>query len=334
MSPASEQRRIVAFAQDQHDDWYAVLACGHSQHMRHKPPFMERPWVLSARGRQATMGVSIPCSRCADMNKDIKTNQNLWNVWARHTYESDFYDADAFRAGKCTLHKPELEALGDVDGKSLLHLQCHFGLDTLSWARRGAKVTGVDFSHEAVTRARTLATEVALEADFIECNVYDLAQHLDQQFDIVFTTTGVLGWLPEVVPWARLAAQFLKPGGTLFVADVHPVVSIFDETAETGVYRMNFPYFERTEPQRYKESGCYAEPGVDIQTDACYWNHGIGEIVSAVLGAGLTLQSFREYPFMAWPHLPWMVERDDGMWELPPGEVEFPLSFSLLANKT
>src|SRR5512139_2419139 len=156
------------------------------------------------------------------MNEYQQANLALWNEWAEINVKSREYDVAGFLAGKSSLKSIELEELGEVAGKTLLHLQCHFGLDTLSWARRGAAVTGVDFSDKAVGLAQALAREAGLEARFICSDLYALPEVLSGQFDIVYTSYGVLCWLRDLEQWAELIAHFLKPGGVFYIADFHP----------------------------------------------------------------------------------------------------------------
>jgi len=153
------------------------------------------------------------------MHEYFKTNQKLWDAKTDVHKESDFYDLENFKKGATSLKKYELDALGNVHGKSLLHLQCHFGQDSMSWARMGAKVTGVDFSSEGIKTARAMNDELGLDVKFIECNVYDLQNHLNEQFDIVYCSYGVTCWLPDLVKWAGIVNQFIKPGGTFYIAE-------------------------------------------------------------------------------------------------------------------
>ena len=159
-------------------------------------------------------------------------NKDSWNKRTAVHKDSDFYDLASFKKGKSSLNKIELEELGDVSGKSLLHLQCHFGMDTMSWARMGADCVGVDLSDEAINLAKEINAELKLHAEFVCCNVYDLKQHLDKKFDIVFTSYGTIGWLPDLDAWAAIVWHFLKPGGTFYIADFHPTLWMMDENFE------------------------------------------------------------------------------------------------------
>ena len=267
------------------------------------------------------------------MDPSLAANQALWNAWTPFHITSKFYDVDGFKAGRETLDPIELEGVGDVRGKSLLHLQCHFGLTTLSWARRGAIVTGADFSIEAIQAARCLASEVGLVATFIHSNLYELSQHLDSQFDVVFTSHGVLSWLPDLDGWARVIAHFLKPGGIFYIVEAHPVVLMFDNQRDDTELRLRYPYFHQPEPLQEEEHGSYAVPDAPVHGVACYWSHSLADILGALLRAGLRVTSLVEYPFMGWAYFPWMERRPDGAWQLPPGKGDIPLMFSLKATK-
>jgi len=164
-----------------------------------------------------------------DNIKHISANKELWNKRVAVHLKSDFYDLPSFKAGNTSLNNIELQALGNVKGKSLLHLQCHFGMDTLSWAREGAIVTGVDFSAAAIEEAGLLAKETGLDAKFICSDIYDLPQNLNEKFDIVFTSYGVIGWLPDLDKWAPVISHFLNPEGVFFIAEFHPVLWMMDD---------------------------------------------------------------------------------------------------------
>ena len=175
----------------------------------------------------------------------MEANRRSWDARTPTHFGSRFYDVDGFRAGASSLQSIEIEEVGDVDGKSLLHLQCHFGLDTMSWARLGARATGVDFSEEAVSLARSLSEELGIDADFVVSNVYDLPDVLDQRFDVVFTSYGALTWLPDLERWADVAAHFLEPGGFLYVVDSHPFGSVFYDEEDAVELRPFYPYSTR-----------------------------------------------------------------------------------------
>ena len=260
-------------------------------------------------------------------------NRALWDEWTAIHVGSAFYDVDSFRKGGLRVRPQEIEDLGDVRGKTLLHLQCHFGLDTLSWARLGARVTGVDFSERAIEAARALAAETGLEARFVCAELGELPRVLDERFDVVYTSRGVLWWLPDLGGWARVIAHHLKPGGVFYINESHPVHATLDDGGTTEL-RVAFPYFTRPEPQRFPVTGSYADRTAQVASTSEYgWCHGMAEIVTALIGAGLQIDLFRENPWLDWPQ-PYLVEHADGTWRLPPGTAgELPLSFSLRARR-
>ena len=230
---------------------------------------------------------------------------------------SQGYDIPSFKAGRETLDPITLVGVGSVTGKTLLHLQCHFGLDTLSWARRGATVTGVDFSATAIAKAREIAAEMALPADFVCCNVYDAATQLMRQYDVVFTSVGVLGWLPELEGWAQVVARCLKPGGRFFIFEGHPALFLFDQQPPAGM-RLMYPYFAR-EALIENENGSYAAPDSGTRVTCHSFGHPLADILGSLLRAGLRITVYDEHPWLRWQGLPWMQRRDAYFWELPAG---------------
>jgi SAM-dependent methyltransferase len=271
-----------------------------------------------------------------DPSASIAANRSLWDAWTAIHAAGDFYDLDGFKAGGIRLRPYEIEMVGDVAGKSLLHLQCHFGIDTLSWARLGAIVTGADLSPAAVDLARSLAAELGFpEARFVESNLYDLPNVLDGTFDVVYTSRGVLNWLPDIRAWARVVAHFVAPGGTFFVSDAHPVLNVFEnEGVAPGELRLAYPYWEHAVPLTFDVKGSYADPDADVRGQVEHsWDHGLGEIVSALIEAGLTITALVEHPFLEWK-VDFLVEDEAGKYRLPPRTAgELPLMFSLVAVK-
>jgi SAM-dependent methyltransferase len=272
----------------------------------------------------------------ADVAEAIRANNELWDEWTRIHETSTFYDLEGFKRGGNRLRAYELEEIGPVDGLELLHLQCHFGMDTLSWARLGARVTGADFSGAAVELARSVAAEIGFEgARFVQSDIYDLPNVLDGQFDLVYTSRGVLGWLPDIRRWAEVAAHFVRPGGRFYITEIHPVAQVFDDDGtEPGELRLRYPYWEHPEPLAFPTEGSYADRTASVETPMEYgWDHGLGEIVSALIDAGLRIEALREYPFVDWP-VDFLAEQPDGTWRLPAGTPgELPLFFSILASK-
>jgi len=270
------------------------------------------------------------------MSEYTQANRKLWNAWTKIHENSDFYDNAGFLAGRNTLKSIEIEELGAVRGKSLLHLQCHFGQDTLSWARLGAKVTGVDLSDEAIQLAQSLAAALKLEARFICSNIYELNQALSEQFDIVFTSYGVLAWLDDLTRWADIIARHLKPGGTFYIVEIHPFTDTLNDWDTAGEpLSLAYPYFHPAEPFTYDAETSYAEPDAKHTEPITnyQWSHSLGEILNALIAVGLQIQFLHEFPMTVFQHIPVMEERD-GWWRLPEGMPELPFLFSLKAVKS
>ncbi len=256
-------------------------------------------------------------------------NRRWWDERVPLHVESEFYDVDAFRAGEDPPHSAwTFDEVGDVAGLDLVHLQCHFGMDTLSLARRGARVTGLDFSAPAVEQARRLASEVGIEATFVEADVHDAAAALGRTFDVVYTGIGALGWLPDVRRWAGVVASLVRPGGFLYLAEIHPFATLFAD----GEQRIAYPYLEHEDPLVFDEPGTYADRGARTEHNrTTEWSHGLGEVVSALIDAGLVLEHLRERVEIFYDFTGWLVERSPGVWAAPEGEL--PLLYSLRARK-
>jgi len=280
--------------------------------------------------------VSEPPDGRPDPEPYIAANRAVWDEWTAIHETSAFYDLDAFRQGGVRLRPYEIEEIGPVEGQTLLHLQCHFGIDTLSWARLGARVTGADFSPVAIELASRLARELGFpDARFVRSTIDDLPGTLEDRFDVVYASRGVLGWLPDIRSWARVVAHFVKPGGRFYITEIHPLANVFeDEGVEPGELRMRYPYWEHPEPLTFAVQGSYADPTAAMTATVEHgWDHGLGEIVTALIEAGLEIRSLREYPFVAWK-LDFLTEADDGTWRLPSTVAgELPLFFSILATK-
>jgi SAM-dependent methyltransferase len=272
-----------------------------------------------------------------DAERYVRANRELWDAITPHHVASRFYDVEGFKAGRArrrtAMDELEVALVGDVRGKTLLHLQCHFGIDTIRWAQRGAIVTGIDFSGPALEAARRLAAEMGVPATFVESDVADLRRNLQGCFDVVFTSHGVLGWLPDLERWAQVIAHFLAPGGRLHLIEAHPFAWVFDDQRTDGELRVTFPYFPGPEPLRFERDGSYAAPDAPVRSVEHTWMHPLADILGALLRAGLRLESFAEYPYVAWAVFPWMEERADGAWQLPGGAPTLPLMFSLSASK-
>jgi len=240
------------------------------------------------------------------------------------------YDLDGFLAGKNSLHRIELEKLGDVTGKRLLHLQCHFGLDTISWGRLGAKATGVDFSETAIELAREIAKKTGVDAEFVCSNVYDLRENLAGQYDIVFTSYGVLCWLNDVEKWAKIIAHYLKPGGVFLIVESHPFMWVFDDASEE--LRQRYSYWHNTEPLSWEDDGTYADENAKITNKKSYeWQHTVSDVVNALIKAGLTIDEIGEYPELVWAYTPASKRVDKEYFRIPGDPL--PQCWSVLASK-
>ncbi len=266
------------------------------------------------------------------MDEYLRKNLEMWNDWVPLHAQSDFYDVEGFKKGKCTLKSIELEEVGNVSGKSLLHLQCHFGMDTLSWARLGAKVTGVDFSDKAIDLARSLSEELGIEADFICCNIYDLPKNLDGEYDIVFTSYGILAWLPDLKRWAEVIAHFLKPGSIFYIVEEHPFTTVFDNSAGVTELMVTQSYFHMPEPLAWEVTGSYAGGKTDMLHTSYEWTHSMGDIINALISVGLRIEFVHEFIVCSWRRFPFMEQDEAGWWRIK-GDRS-PLTFSLKATKT
>jgi SAM-dependent methyltransferase len=266
----------------------------------------------------------------------FEENKKSWNKRTAVHRDSAFYDLASFKKGKSSLNKIELEELGDVKGKTLLHLQCHFGMDTMSWAREGAKVTGVDFSDEAIDLAKELAAELNIPADFICANVYDLTdaskvpplEGFREAFDIVFTSYGTIGWLPDLDAWAAIVSHFLKPGGSFYIADFHPVLWMMDENFE----HIKYNYFN-TETITEEISGTYSDRSAPIKSIEHGWNHPFSEIFNALLKQYLQIDQFHEFPYSPYNCFNNLEKGADDMWRIKGMEEKMPVMYSIKAVK-
>ncbi len=230
----------------------------------------------------------------------------------------------------------DVPRLGDIRGLRGVHLQCHLGTDTLSLARLGATMTGLDFSPAALRSARELAEQLGAPVDFVRADVYDAVEALGaERFDLVFTGIGALCWLPSIERWARTVAGLLRPGGRLFLREVHPMAATLDER-HTDRLVVGYPYFETAEPMVFNEPGTYVETERELPAMTTHeWNHGLGETVSALLAAGLELTALAEHDSAPWNALPGlMVRGEDGEWRLREHRERVPFTYTLQARKS
>jgi SAM-dependent methyltransferase len=266
------------------------------------------------------------------MSAHMERNRALWDeLVGVHVQAPNSYDIESFKAGRETLKPIELEEIGNVAGKRLLHLQCHFGMDTISWARHGASTVGVDFSPDAIALARQLSAETSANADFVCSNIYELPERLEGEFDIVYTSYGVLCWLPDLDAWGKVIDHFLAPGGFFYIVEQHPVGGMFSD--RDGELVASESYFNAG-PVEETSDGSYADRTAVLQNKTSYqWQHPLSEIINAVATNGLDVEFLHEFPFCMFRWLPSMVKSDDG-WCRIPGRDDVPFLFSLKARNS
>ncbi len=257
-------------------------------------------------------------------NKEHEINREAWNELVDLHVNHPEYRTDGFLSGESTLRRIELEALGDVDGKSLLHLMCQFGLDTLSWVRLGAEATGVDISDQSILRANELKARAGLEAEFVRSDVLDLIGLIDRKYDIVFQSYGTHVWLSDICRWAEVVAHYLKPGGEFFIVDGHPANVLFMDPP--------FDYFDR-EPDITPNAPDYCERDHHIKGTLIEWQHPLSEIINALIDAGLVIERVGEYNFGEYRREEGWRRTEDRYWQPPGGPATYPVMMSIKARK-
>src|SRR5690554_1129611 len=258
----------------------------------------------------------------------ISINKESWNNKTDAHLNSEFYDLDGFMKGKNSLNSIELNLLGEVKGKTILHLQCHFGQDTISLNRLGAEVTGVDLSDKAIESARKIAAETNATAKFICCDIYDLPEHLDEQFNIVFTSYGTIGWLPDLDKWAKVISKFLKPNGQFVFVEFHPVVWMFDNNFENIGYR----YFNSGAIVE-TESGTYADKSANITQEYVMWNHGLSEVINSLIQNGLEINSLDEFDYSPYNCFNKTIEFAPKQFRIAHLDNKIPMVYSIVDTK-
>jgi SAM-dependent methyltransferase len=261
----------------------------------------------------------------------LEANRANWDERVPIHVSGEFYDVASFKGGQERLQPFEIAEVGEVRGKELLHLQCHFGIDTLSWARRGASVTGLDFSAPAVEAARGLASEMGLEAAFVQSDVYEAVGALGgRTFDVVYTGRGAILWLPDIERWAKVVAELLGPGGFLYLTEFHPFTEVFGDEDLS----VEHDYFQDENPRVWNEPGTYADFDAETSNNVTYeWNHTLGKVVSALCSAGLGIELLHEYDYTVFPRWPILEKSGFGTYRLPEGTPRIPLMYSLRARK-
>jgi SAM-dependent methyltransferase len=258
----------------------------------------------------------------------IEINRKAWNNRTDTHLNSEFYNQKGFLNGDTSLNEIELNLLGNIKGKSILHLQCHFGQDTISLERLGATVTGIDLSDKAIDSAKQIAKEIHSNANFICCDIYDLPNHLEKTFDMVFTSYGTIGWLPDLNKWAGIVSKFLKPKGQFIFVEFHPVVWMFDYNFDKIGYR----YFN-SGPIVETNRGTYADKTADLTISDISWNHSIGEVVNSLIYNGLEINSLEEYDYSPYNCFNKTVEFEPRKFRIAHLDNKIPMVYSITAVK-
>lgn len=258
----------------------------------------------------------------------LDINRKSWNERVGLHVDSEFYDNEAFLAGKPSLKVIELSLLGDVKGKTILHLQCHFGQDSISLARMGAAVTAVDLSDKAIETGQKMSQSLGFDVDFVCSDVYEAPMHIDRKFDIVFTSYGVIGWLPDMDKWASVIAHFLKPGGKLVFVEFHPVVWMFDDDFKQVTYK-----YDKADPIVEQLSGTYADQDAGVSLDTVSWNHGLAEVFSALMANGLVITAFQEFDYSPYNCFRHMDECEPGKFRVKHLGDRIPMVYALEARR-
>ncbi len=261
------------------------------------------------------------------MKNYIEINKNAWNNRVHVHLRSDFYKLDSFAGGESSLPALDIALLGDVRGKSILHLQCHFGMDTLSMARMGAKVTGVDFSDTAISKAKELSKELQVEACFVCCDVFNLPQVLNESFDIVYTSYGVISWLPDLQQWGKVVSAMLKPHGRFVMVEFHPILWMFDEDFKEITYQ-----YSNKEPYVIEEP-TYTDNGEETIDQTVTWNHGLSDVINGLANSGISIQKLDEYDYSPFNISPQMIETAPEKYQIKGLEGKIPMLFSILGEK-
>lgn len=266
-----------------------------------------------------------------DSENYTNTNKSYWNERVSFHKKSELYQLEKFKQGGNNLHSLEKKELGEIRGKSILHLQCHFGMDSLSLERLGALVTGIDFSEEAIKAAVELRNELGMHTEFILSDVYTLPEKLNKKFDIVYTSYGVLTWLPDLKRWGNIVSQFLKDEGFFYIAEIHPASMIFDSTPGSSKLQVRYPYFNKEDPLTFVEQGSYADKLAATVNNTTYeWIYSLSDIFMSLIKAGLKIEFFHEFPFTVWEQFTSMKIDSNGYYTI---EEEIPLLFSIKAAK-
>ncbi|NPD46919.1 MULTISPECIES: bifunctional 2-polyprenyl-6-hydroxyphenol methylase/3-demethylubiquinol 3-O-methyltransferase UbiG [unclassified Lentimicrobium] len=261
---------------------------------------------------------------------NFEENRQSWNELTNLHADSRFYDIEGFLKGKSSLNHIELEELGDIRGKKILHLQCHFGMDSLSLARMGAEVTGIDISDTSIQKAKELSNYLGLTAQFIRSNIYDIEEVLNEKFDIVYTSYGAINWLDDLDKWAKLIHRFLKPNGVFHLVEFHPFIYTLNEDSEI-------------------ENGYFKSKPIETQVESSYtdksevsgnnlkhieWHHSLGEVMNSLISNGLSIEFLHEFPYQVYDCFPNLVEIEKGKWVNQKHGDKIPYMYSVRARES
>jgi len=258
----------------------------------------------------------------------IEINKESWNAKTDFHLKSEFYDLEGFLKGNTSLNEIELNLLGDIKGKSILHLQCHFGQDSISLSRLEAEVTGIDLSDKAIDAAKELSNKTKNDITFICCDIYDLPNHLDKQFDIVFTSYGTIGWLPDLDKWGKIISRYLKPNGKFIFAEFHPVVWMFDDNFD----KIGYSYFNSGAIVE-TETGTYADVEADITQEYVMWNHPISEVLNSLISNEIEINLFEEFDYSPYNCFKHTIEFEPKKFRIKHLENKIPMVYSIVGTK-
>lgn len=257
----------------------------------------------------------------------LETNKKAWNLRTEAHIYSEFYDNTSFKKGRNSLNKFELDLMGDIKGKNVLHLQCHFGQDSISMSRMGAKVTGVDISDRAIEVARGMAKELRQDTRFFVNDVMSFPDVHEEKYDIVFSTYGTIGWLPDMNDWAAMVKKFLKPGGKLYLVEFHPVVWMYDDDFK----EITYSYFNRG-ANKETEVGTYADSDSKLEYAYIDWNHPICDVINGLIKAGLSIEVLNEYDYSSYPIFKNTIEFEKGKYRIAHVDDRVPLVYAIQAK--
>jgi SAM-dependent methyltransferase len=291
--------------------------------------------VRPDRHRRATPYVGARPDPRRDMDEFARTNLANWEARVPIHTGPTGYDLERFHRDPTALSDVvafDAPYLGDLTGLDVVHLQCHIGTDTLSLARLGGRVTGVDFSPSALAAARELSLAAGPQVRYLESSIDDVPDNVAATFDLVYASVGALNWLPSAARWARIVSGLLRPGGRLYLRESHPVLSALDDERDDELLVIAHPYRETSQPNRWETAVSYTGSDEVVAQPVTYeWNHGLAEVVQAVLDAGMRLTRLAEHEELEWQFLDWMVPTERGGWVLPDAPERLPLMYTLEA---